>query len=54
MLKLIWHRPDSFDAYRKFVWFYTRSESAFVNWFGVLEAGMAWDVGDFRTSSREE
>jgi len=31
-----------------------RSESAFVDWFGVLEAGMAWDVGDFGKLSREE
>ncbi len=30
------------------------SEHVFIDWYGILEAGMAWDVGDLNGLSREE
>ena len=36
------------------MWFYMCSEHVFIDWYGVLEAGMAWDVGDLNELSQEE
>lgn len=47
-------RKDPLDPYGKFVAFYTRSENAFVNYHVVLDAGMAWETGQFGDISRDE
>lgn len=47
-------RSDALDPYRKFVAFYTRSENPFVNYYSVLDAGMAWETSQFGNLSRDE
>jgi hypothetical protein len=48
------HRSDALDPYRKFVAFYTRSENLFVNYYSVLDVGMAWETSQFGDLSRDE
>ena len=47
-------RSDALDPYRKFVAFYTRSENPFVNYYVVLDAGMAWETSEFGDLSRDQ
>ncbi len=47
-------RSDALDPYRKFVAFYSRSENPFVNYYSVLDAGMAWETSQFGDLSRDE
>jgi hypothetical protein len=46
-------RSDALDPYRKFVAFYTRSENPFVNYYSVLDAGMAWETSQFGDLSKD-
>ena len=46
-------RSDALDPYRKFVAFYTRSETPFVNYYTVLDTGMAWENSQFGDLSRD-
>ncbi len=48
------HRSDALDPYRKFVAFYTRSENPFVNYYLVLDAGMAWEASEFGDLTRDQ
>ena len=41
------HRSDALDPYQKFVAFYTQSENLFVNYYSVLDVGMAWETSQF-------
>lgn len=47
------YRSDALDPYRKFVAFFTRSENLFVNYYSVLDAGMAWETSQFGDLSRD-
>lgn len=47
-------RSDVLDPYRKFVAFYTRSQNPFVNYYSVLDAGMAWETNQFGDLTRDE
>jgi hypothetical protein len=47
-------RKDPLDPYKKFVAFHTRSENAFVNYYVVLDTGMAWETKQFGDLSRDE
>ena len=45
---------DPLDPYRKFVSFYTRSQNAFVNYYAVLDAAMAWEIAEFGELTRDQ
>ena len=42
------------DLYRKFTAFYSWSNKAFVNYYSVLDVGMAWENSEFGDLSRDE
>ncbi len=47
-------RSDALDPYQKFMAFYTRSENPFVNYYVVLDAGIAWETSEFSDLSRDQ
>ena len=48
------HRSDALDPYQKFMAFYTWSENLFMNYYSVLDVGMAWETSQFGDLSKDE
>ena len=48
------HRSDALNPYWKFVAFYTQSENLFMNYYSVLDVGMAWETSQFSDLSKDE